>query len=171
VPEAYAVYLPIEMRILLFFVASLVLSGCFTQGDCLVSASNLVRIQFKKKNTTKDTSVAVTAIQVSGTDSIIGYKSSSTELLIPLNGKADTTQFILHRLNVNDSTITATDTLTLGYQVQGSVATPDCGAFTYYQNLKVLKFSRGDSLLKLYNRNLAKDPTSQTHAINFWIYF
>jgi hypothetical protein len=159
------------MRILLFFVACLVLSGCFTQGDCLVSATNMMRIQFKKKNTKSDTSISITAIEISGTDSILVPVSALTELAIPVNGRADTTRFIIHRVKATDNSITGVDTLTIQYNIQGSVATPDCGAFTYYQNLKILKFSRGDSLINAFNRNLAKDPTSQVYAINYWIYF
>ncbi len=159
------------MRIVLFFVACLLLSGCFTQGDCLVSATNMMRIQFKKKNTKSDTAVTITAIEISGTDSLLVPTSALTEISIPVNGRADTTRFIIHRTKAIDNTITGVDTLTVQYDIQGSVATPDCGAFTYYQNLRVLRFSRGDSAIKVFNKSLAKDPINQVYAINYWIYF
>jgi hypothetical protein len=159
------------MRILLFFVTCLILSGCFTQGDCLVSATNLMRIQFKKKNTKSDTSVSITYVSFSGTDSILAPTTAVTELILPVDGHVDSTRFIFHRVKASDNSITGVDTLTVKYDIQSSVATPDCGAYTYYQNLKVVKFSRGDSLIKVFNKSLAKDPTSQTYAINFWIYF
>lgn len=170
-PATYALYLPIDMRILLPFVVCAVMSSCFTQGDCLVSATNVMRIQFKKKNTTTDTAVTITYIEISGTDTLLSDSTATSGLLLPLNGKIDTTRFIIHRIKESDSTVTGSDTLTVKYDIQGSVATSDCGAYTYYQNLRVIRFSRGDSLLKIYNRNLAKDPTSQEYAINLRIYF
>lgn len=170
-PATDALYLPVDMRIILLFVVCAVMSSCFTQGDCLVSATNLMRIQFKKKNTTTDTAVTITYIEISGTDTLLSDSAAVSGLLLPLNGKADTTRFIIHRIKASDPTVRGTDTLTVKYNVQGSVATSDCGAYTYYQNLQLIRFNRGDSLLKFYNRNLAKDPTSQEYAINLWIYF
>ena len=180
------------MRILLLFVVCLVMSSCFTQGDCLVSATNNLRIQFKKKNTATDTAVTITYIEISGTDSILVPTIVSSKLaylvlpktaaipdpttalsdfLIPINGHTDTTRFIFHRIKASDPTVADADILTLKYDIQGIVATSDCGAYNYYQNLRVIRFNRGDSLLKMYNRNLAKNPTSQEYAINLRIYF
>ncbi len=170
-PATYALYLPIDMRILLLFFICLVMSSCFTQGDCLVSATNQMRIIFKKKKTTTDTAVTITYVEISGTDTLLSDSAATSDFLLPLNGKVDTTRFIIHRIKAGDPTVTGTDTLTVKYDIQGSVATPDCDAYTYYQNLRVIRFNRGDSLLKIYDRNLAKDPSSQVYAINFWIYF
>lgn len=160
---------------LLLFVCFL-FASCFNQGDCLVSATNYLHFQFKKnKNHALDTSItfAYYSIFVSGTDSILRVRPSTATLLLPVDVSKGTTTFIFHRIN-SDSTINKLDTLQLGYTRQGKVISPDCGAFTYYQNLKVLKTSLTASQIKIFSTSLLRDPTISdisAYAVNFQIFY
>ncbi|MBI1769459.1 MAG: hypothetical protein HY015_06655 [Bacteroidetes bacterium] len=156
-----------------FFLCTL-FAGCFSEGDCLISATNQLHIQFKKRSNSKlDTLITFNSIVVSGTDVIFTLKSSTANFLLPLDTNSDSTQFIFKRVKPDNSI--ATDTLQLGYDRQGKVITKDCGAYTYYRNLKILKKTSLDSTqIKIFNTNLLKDPNSSAitaYALNFQIFY
>ena len=108
-------------------------ASCFNPGDCLISATNYMHIQFKKKsNHTLDTAISFSyhSISVSGTDSVYRIKTATAVILLPLDINSDVTTFVFHRMKAGDTTMTAVDTLKIGYIRQGKVISPDCGAFT-----------------------------------------
>ncbi len=161
--------------VLLIFICGLFVS-CFDPGDCLISATNLMHIQFKtQRNQHLDTIVtfAYYSIEVSGTDSVLRVRPAVAELLLPVDISKDTTTFIFHRINA-DSSVIGTDTLRLGYVRQGKVISPACGAFTYYQNLKILKTNLGSEQIKAFSSSLIKDPTKSdisAYAVNYQIFY
>lgn len=150
----------------------LLLASCFSEGDCLISATNKLHIQFKKKsNHALDTTIAFTGISVSGSDSIVVFKSLVKEILIPADIHNTFTKLIFHRINTADSSVTATDTLQVSYTKQTKVITRDCGAYTFYQNLKIIQTNLQS---KIISTSLLKDPTGSgpsAYAVNFQIYY
>ncbi len=166
------------MKFVVLMFVSLVLASCFNEGDCLISATNYVHFQFKKKtNITTDTTVAFTSITVSNSNSLLLQDSLSSELLIPLDISTDATSttFIFHRADdVDNPTITATDTLQVTYTKQSKVISRDCGAFTFYHNLKIIRTNLSSAQIKIISTDLIKDPTSSgpsAYAINYQILY
>lgn len=151
----------------LFIVGLLI--GCFSEGDCLVTATNQLHIQLKKRsNSAIDTLIEFNSISVSGAGILaIGVKAK--EMLLPLNIGSDSTLIIFDRVNASKP-----DSILLGYIRQSKVITKDCGAFTYFQNLKVLKRNLDSVQIKVFNNSLAKDPTSSAttaYALNYQILY
>lgn len=165
------------MRVVLLFIIGACVAGCFSEGDCLISATNYMHIQFKKKtNTALDSAVAMTSIAVSGTDSIFVFKNDTTfhEILIPVDIHNVSTTFVFARQSLTDASVTAMDTLQVGYIPQSKIISKNCGAYTFYQNLKILKTSLSASQIKTFNTSLLKDPTSSgaaAYAINYQIFY
>jgi len=150
-------------------------ASCFNEGDCLISATNYMHVQFKKKSSiTVDTAIAFTGITVSGTDSVLTYTATVTEILLPIDIGHPTTTFIFHRINTLDSAMVATDTLQVQYTTQSKIIAPSCGAFTYYQNLKLEKTSLNTAQYKVFSTSLLKDPASTgtaAYAVNYQIFY
>jgi len=165
------------MKFAVLMFVSLVLASCFNEGDCLISATNYVHFQFKKKtNITTDTTVAFTSITVSNSNSALIQDSLASELLIPLDIGMDATSttFVFHIINPNDSSVTATDTLQVNYTKQSKVISRDCGAFTFYHNLKIIRTNLSSAQIKIISTDLIKDPTSSgpsAYAINYQILY
>jgi hypothetical protein len=166
----------------LLFICALLVS-CFNEGDCLITATNFVRVQFKKKkNNAQDTVVtfAYRSVEIQGQTVVLSYPAGS-QILLPLNLDQDSisTTFILHRIKATDSTnIYATDTIRIGYTKQTKIISKDCGAYTYYQNLSILKHTTtGDTIgIKAFSKSLLKDPTGAanaytSYALNFQIFY
>jgi|GEM_PF-775792 len=167
-----------RMRYLFPFFICALFASCFSEGDCLISATNYLHIQFKKKsNTTKDTAIqfAYQSISISGTSTFLVVRPATNEILIPvdISNETSSTTFIFHRINA-DSTITATDLLQVGYTKQSKVISKDCGAYTFFQNLKILNTTLDSTQIKVFNTSLVKDPTGFTiasYALNYQILY
>ncbi|GHM99245.1 hypothetical protein WSM22_07350 [Cytophagales bacterium WSM2-2] len=139
-----------------------------------------MHIQFKKRsNSAKDTAIlfATQSVIISGTDSVISVVGAQKELLLPVdvNSQANSTTFIFHRLSTDNVTVVS-DTLEIGYTKQSKLVSKDCGAYTYYQNLTILKTSKSleSSQFKTFSTSLIKDPTASlitSYAINYQILY
>jgi len=151
-----------------FFVGGLIL-GCFSEGDCLISATNQLHVQFKKRsNSAKDTIVTFNSITISGAGTSTTVNPTS-ELLLPLNIKSDSTLIVFNRANAS-----IPDSILLSYNRQTKVITKDCGAYTYFINLKVVKRNLDSAQIKVFNKVLLKDPASTAttaYALNYQILF
>lgn len=148
-------------------------ASCFNEGDCLVSATNIMYIQFKKKsNHTKDTAItfAYYSISLLGVDTPLTVKPATASLLLPVDINSDATTFIFHRINA-DSTDRKHDTLQVSYNRQTRVVSRDCGAYTFYVNLKIQKTSLDSLNIKTFSTSLLKDPTSSAYAVNYQIFY
>jgi hypothetical protein len=163
-----------KFALLIFLCA--IFASCFNPGDCLVTATNYMHIQFfKKLNPTLDSAVALTRIFISGTDLYLKFPTDSTvqDLLLPLDIHNNSTTFIWQRTNLYDTLIRVSDTLKVGYTIQSKVISPDCGAFSYYENLKILKTDSGMHI-KAFSTSLIKDPTNSditAYAVNYQIFY
>jgi hypothetical protein len=160
-----------------FFICAL-FASCFNEGDCLVTATNYMRVQFKKKkNSSEDTVVTFYSIVMRGQDTLPAFYSNS-QILLPLNLSQDSsaTTFIIHRIN-SDTSKNAIDTLTISYTKQTKIISKDCGAYTFYQILKVdYLTSHHDSVTyKIPGTSLLKNPTGAStdvtsYAVNLQIF-
>ncbi len=149
------------MKYAVILFIGIVFGSCFSEGDCLVTATNFMDIQFRKKiNNTLDSAVALTSISLSNTDSVIAFKHDTTvsEIVIPVDIHHNTTTFIFYRKGLGvDSTITASDTLEVSYTIQSRLITTNCGAYTYYENLKIVHTNL-ESQIKVFSTSLIKRP-------------
>ena len=165
------------MRIVLLLFIGGAFASCFNEGDCLITATNYMHWQFRKKsNTAADSSVAFTSLIVSGTDSIVLFKNDTVfhEILLPLDIHQATTTYIFPRQSLTDSLVTAVDTIQVGYTPQSKVISRDCGAYTFYKDLTILKTSLSKTQIKTVSTSLIKDPTSSAisaYAINYQILY
>ena len=153
-----------------------VLGSCLNDGNCIITATNNMHIQFKTHRDHKtDTSINITAIYVSGTDSVLSVNAEVKEVLIPVDIHRDTTTFIFQYSNATSNT------LQVSYTGQTKIIAKDCGAFTYYQNLKVLYPTTDfkESQIKEFSTSLLVDPTlyagskknPSAYAVNYQIFF
>jgi hypothetical protein len=153
--------------ILLIFVSVLVLS-CFNEGDCLITATNVLHIQFKKRSNSDTLNVTLASIVIDKV--VIPPPAKGTEILLPLNKQSDSTLLVFNRANTG-----TLDSILVGYVRQAKVISKECGAYTYFQNLTVLKTKNLDSgQVKVLNNNLLKDPTSSAitaYAVNLQIFY
>jgi hypothetical protein len=164
------------MKFIVLVVISVLFGSCFNDGNCLITATNYMHIQFKKESNIKlDTVVDLTTIYISGTDSILAVNAATKEVLIPLDIHSATTTFILQHTNPSNPSLPAADTFHVQYTAQSKIIAKDCGAFTYYQNLKVLYTSLKESQIKVVSTSLLKDPTQgnipSAYAVNYQILY
>jgi hypothetical protein len=137
-----------------------------------------MHIQFKKESNKLDSSLRIKAISISGTDTIIKVNASVSEILIPIDIHSNITSVVIWHTN-SDSTKAGFDTLQVSYTGQTKVIAKDCGAFTYYQNLKVLHSNLKDSQIKEFSTSLLVDPTlysgnrnnPSAYAVNYQIFY
>jgi hypothetical protein len=164
------------MKFLGLLLLALVVGSCFSDGDCLISATNYMHLQFKKRtNVGLDTTLYFTHIYVSGTDSII-FKNDTlvSDILLPVDIQSNSTTFVLQYTSLSDPSRFTFDTLQVGYTTQSKVIAKDCGAFTYYQNLKILKTNLKEAQIKTFSTALIKDPTStviSAYAVNYQLLY
>ncbi len=167
------------MKFAVLILICALFGSCFNDGNCLITATNFMHIQFKNETTKLDSALDLKAIYVSGTDSSLVVKVATHEILLPLDIHSNTTTFVMQRTNPVDTTIIVYDTLRVGYSMQSKVIAKDCGAFTYYYDLKLLYTNLKDSQIKVFSTSLLADPTQyvpasvnyQAYAVNFQIFY
>ncbi|MEY4929966.1 MAG: hypothetical protein RI909_690, partial [Bacteroidota bacterium] len=113
------------------------LTGCLNEPDCIITSTNLVKINFKKDSKTTRP-IAVTKINVSGLakDFYAGETVSSVQLPVNPDDVESTFTFIFEG---------RTETIHLTYSKTPKVISLDCGAFTNYADLTV-----SESTFELY---------------------
>lgn len=118
------------MRYFLFGLLVLLFSSCLSEPDCIVTASNEVKIAFKKLPSDTSMIIILDSILVSGTDSVFNVKDTTSSVVLPVDPRAATTTF---RFFYNSTE----NALTLAYKNQTQMISPDCGAFTHFINLEI----------------------------------
>jgi 3D (Asp-Asp-Asp) domain-containing protein len=150
-------YLPIGLLAVLSF-------GCFDQGDCLITATNLMQVKLLTKTDRKENKIKFNSVTVSGSTSIL-YKDQETgTLLLPVNPGQGSTTFTLNYG-------TTVSVITVTYSEETRVIAVDCGAFTYYKDLKISSTDFEEGNIKLVNTLLLHDVSTQAYANNVEIYF
>ena len=140
-------------------------SSCFNKGDCLITASELTRIDLYQKTDKQPKTVLFSSITVSGYGTTLQQDSvNSSTLLMPVNPNGDTTRFTF---NYDEKS----DFITVTYSSATRIIAPDCGAFTYYSNLGIVNTSFDRSLIKLVNTRLLRNPANNKNATNLQLFF
>jgi len=132
--------------IALFFL----LSGCLNEPDCIITSTNLVKINFKKDSKTAR-EITFTKINVSGLekDFYLGQKVTSVQLPVdPENIESTFTLYFEGR----------TETMHITYTKQSQVISVNCGAYTNYSSLSVPESTF--ELFNITNRQLLLNATS-----------
>ena len=162
------------MKLAVIMVICVLFGSCLNDGNCLITATNNMHLQFKKLSNSKDSIIVLDTVYISGTDTFLVVNASVTEVLLPVDIHSEITTFVLKRAN-SSKTSFGTDTLQVGYTGQSKVIAKDCGAFTYYQNLEMIKTNLEDSQIKVFSKSLLKDPTigntPSAYAVNYQIFY
>jgi hypothetical protein len=119
-------------------VLTLLLSGCFEEPDCLITATNMLKIVFKLESGAVDP-VSFTGITTTGSDTVFYSGGQASTVLLPLNPSATGVRFVFtHSLGV--------DSLDLSYLAVAELVNPDCGTQLYFKGLEIglSTFSRVD---------------------------
>jgi hypothetical protein len=147
------------VRFFLVGLITVVLSSCLSEPDCLVTASNEVKIIFKKKDTDTLKYVKFPVIKLSGTDAIY-VADSVTGITLYVNPATQQTTF---KFQTEANTV---DTLTLQYDVQSILISPACGAYRYYSGVRVVSYSSFDTV-KVTNPTLSNNTQVKNVEIKF----
>ena len=138
------------MRIVQIISLIFLLTGCLDEQDCIITSTNLVKINFKIDSKTARV-ISFTKINVSGLTKDFYSGASVSSLQLPVSP------------DDNEATFTfefegRTETMHLTYTRQSEVVSPSCGAFTNYSGLSVSESSF--ELFTLTNRQLVINAAS-----------
>jgi len=138
------------VRIVQIISLIFLLTGCLDEQDCIITSTNLVKINFKIDSKTARV-ISFTKINVSGLtrDFYSGASVSSVELPVSPDDNEATFTFEFEG---------RTETIRLTYSRQSEVISPSCGAFTNYSDLSVPESSF--ELFTLTNRQLVINAAS-----------
>jgi hypothetical protein len=131
-----------RVRLFLPLIFILVLSGCLTEPDCLVTATNIVKVSFKSPTGDTTRTIRVIQVGVSGTDKVI-LGDSVSNMLLPVNpGDTRTTFTFLFKHKVGGKYVASTGSVTLSYQrLNVVVGAQTCGSFAYYKDLAIAAYT------------------------------
>jgi 3D (Asp-Asp-Asp) domain-containing protein len=151
-------------KYLLFTFLTILLSGCFDKGDCLVTATNLMQVKLLTKADRKENKVKFGSVTVSGSNSILYKDAETATLLLPVDPGQSSTTFTLNYGSTPS-------TITVSYLQEAKVIAVDCGAFTYYKDLQITNTTYPEGSIKLFNTQLLHDVSTQAYANNVEVYF
>jgi 3D (Asp-Asp-Asp) domain-containing protein len=151
-------------KYLLFTFLTILLSGCFDKGDCLITATNLMQVKLLTKADRKENKIKFSSVTVSGSNSILYKDTETATLLLPVDPGQGSTIFTLNYGSTPS-------TITVSYSQEAKVIAVDCGAFTYYEDLQITNTTYPEGSIKLFNTQLLHDVSTQAYANNVEIYF
>jgi len=124
------------VRFLLIGIVFLLGAACLSEPDCLVTASNEIRLAFKNPAGDSIKFVKFISITTSGSDSIIYRKDSASVMTLRVNPNDLNTTFTFQ---YKEKTKILTNSVTVSYVRQNVVVGPTtCGAFAYFNGLAVV---------------------------------
>jgi hypothetical protein len=129
------------VRFLLPVIIILLLSACLSQPDCLVTATNQVKISLKRLDSDSVNTVKFILIRVSGTDTLLYENKKESSIVLPVNPGTLNTTFAFEYKSKPDTAIVKKDSVTLTYAAQYFVISPDCGGYIFFSNLTVASTS------------------------------
>ncbi|HEX8059836.1 MAG TPA: DUF6452 family protein [Cyclobacteriaceae bacterium] len=122
------------MRAFLFVGLCILMASCYDKGDCILTSSNLVRIDFYNSKSTASAKAIVfdSALVLPANYMFKDAKPVSvTTLLLPVDPAESQTAFVLYYSK-------KVDTLLVSYTTQAQVLSPNCGTFRYQNDLKIV---------------------------------
>jgi len=160
-------------RTLLVGIVVLLCSSCYDKGDCLITNSPLINIEFKKRtNSSLDTAIRFTSIEIMGTDSILFTNDTIKLVSLPVNPFKTETGFIFHYQDsirtidkITDTLKFTSDTLRFTYRNETIILNSDCPAQAYQKDVTISKATHDSTLIRVINTQLLKD------ALNFQILY
>lgn len=151
-------------KYIFFTFLTVLLSGCFDKGDCLITATNVMQVKLLTKADRKENKVKFSSVTISGSNAILYKEVETATLLLPVNPGQGSTTFTLNYQST-------TSTITVSYSQEAKVIAVDCGAFTYYNDLQLTDTTFPEGSIKLFNTQLLHDVTTQAYANNVEVYF
>lgn len=159
-----------RLRAFLFVGICVLMASCYDQGDCILTSSNLVRIDFyDSKATANAKNITYDSALVLPTNYLFFYDStrapaSVSAILLPVDPTESETTFIMFY----DKKV---DTLVFSYTTQSKVLAPDCGTFSYQNDLTIVKSTFPKDSAVVVNRQLRLNfGTSRDPVTNVKIY-
>jgi Family of unknown function (DUF6452) len=154
-------------KLLLFVLLILFSVSCFTEADCIITATTSIKIDFKQTKTDKTTllkSVAdslllLDSVKVSGIDTVYLKKVQASTVTLPIDPAKKNITYILMRSS-KSGVVKKVDSIKFSYSSESRVISQKCGAFTYFLNLKVTSTSFDSTKFKLTNNRLLKGATN-----------
>lgn len=130
------------MRLFLPLIFILMLSGCLTEPDCVVTATNFVKVSFKSPTGDTTRTIRVVLVAISGSDKVVTGDSVS-RMVLPINPSGTQTEFtFLYKKKSGGKYITTSGSITLSYQrLNVVVGAQTCGSFAYFNNLAIVNYT------------------------------
>jgi hypothetical protein len=117
------------VKVLGFLVLMVLVTACLSDPDCLVTSSNLVKIQFKNlKN--KNKNIKLDSVEVAGLGYFYPTTDSVSNISLPVSPISNEATFTFYYYKTAPN-------VTVGYLTQAEVISTKCGAFTNYIDLRV----------------------------------
>jgi len=126
------------------------LTGCLNEPDCVITSTNLVKINFKKDSKTSR-EITFTRINVSGLTKDFYAQEKVTSVQLPVNPDETEATFTFYFED-------RTETMQLTYTRKSEVISVTCGAYTNYAGLTVTESSF--ELFNVTNTQLLINATS-----------
>ncbi len=138
------------MRIVQILSLIFLLTGCLNEPDCVITSTNLVKINFKKDSKTSR-EITFTKINVSGLTKDFYAQEKVTSVQLPVNPDETEATFTFYFED-------RTETMQLTYTRKSEVISVTCGAYTNYAGLTVTESSF--ELFNVTNTQLLINATS-----------
>jgi len=138
------------VRIVQILSLIFLLTGCLNEPDCVVTSTNLVKINFKKDSKTSR-EITFTRINVSGLTKDFYAQEKVTSVELPVNPDDTEATFTFYFED-------RTETMQLTYTRKSEVISATCGAYTNYAGLTVTESSF--ELFNVTNTQLLINATS-----------
>lgn len=145
-------------------------TACFTEPDCIVTATMEVKIDFKQtklNSRTNARSVVDTVlsfqsikIEVGGKDTLFATNVSAASLTLPIDPNQPSIKYTFVRKGRQANSPTVTEFITLSYANETRIISSKCGAFVYFLDLKVDDSSYGQTGYKLVSDRLLKNTSN-----------
>jgi hypothetical protein len=157
-------------RLFLFVLLILFSVSCFTDADCLVTATTAIKIDFKQTKTDGttllksfvDSALVFNSVWVSGIDTayikFIKDKQYSS-VTLPINPQEKSVKYVFN-IRSKSGAIVRKDSIQLSFSNETRVISQKCGAYTYFLDLKVTSTSFDSTKYKLINNRLLKGATN-----------
>lgn len=126
------------MRIVQVLLLIFLFAGCLNEPDCLITSTNLVKINFKRDAKTAR-EITFTKINVTGLTKNFYAGQKVTSVQLPVDPNADESVFEFYFEGRKD-------TILFSYKKRTEVISVACGAFTNYSDLSV-----SESTFELFN--------------------
>jgi len=138
------------VRIVQILSLIFLLTGCLNEPDCVLTSTNLVKINFKKDSKTSR-EITFTRINVSGLTKDFYAQEKVTSVQLPVNPDETEATFTFYFED-------RTETMQLTYTRKSEVISVTCGAYTNYAGLTVTESSF--ELFNVTNTQLLINATS-----------